>query len=311
MLVIVTLKDDQMQAAMGMEHIKEMGEVGGYIAAILTDVAALRPDSMVMVYYTEGDSDLIEAVSMLMQLALNAATPMHVHPGVLVKGGRFQVIGTDHWHDLDEVKESALAVDMVLEGFRLEPNGLVIPEPTAVTVEVIAAIDDRVTDIPLYPRLISDSWVMPYVTEERALYEELLGRGFGATEQEAVRIIACFQDPLLRDRLMVDTISKTLDPGEFGDTITGNSPDLPDIDRVLAASALLDNLMQWTCDRHRLPLLVAQAWMHWMQGRTLDAEQYLGVAEELDPDYRMARMFHRYIRDVKRLPDGVAHGHDA
>jgi hypothetical protein len=309
MLVLITLKNDQMQAALGMEHLHDMDDLADYITAIIRQMAELQPDALVMVFYSEEeDQQLLEIVSMLLMLTLDTMTPMHVHPGVLVKGGRFHIIGSDHWHDLDEVKESSLAVEMVLNGFRLKPKGLVIPEPTAVTEDVTAAIDERLAAMPKFPRLIVDTWHLPYVTEERALYEELLQRGFGATEPEAVRMIASFQDPMLRDRLMVDTISQTMDPTEFGDTITGNSEAMPDIDRIIAASALLDNLMQWTCDRHRLPLLVAQSWMHWMQGRALDAEQYLEAAEEVDPNYRMAGMFHRYIKDVKRLPDGIARG---
>ncbi len=308
MLVLITIKDAQMQAALGMEHCEDMENVAEYVAVIIQEMAEMRPDALVMVFYTESDSAVLHAVSMLITVTLDIMSPMQVHPGVMVKGGRYQVMGTDHWHDIEEVKESELAAALVLHGIPLQPEGLVVPEPTAVTDDVTAAIDARVASIPAYPRLISDSWVMPYVLEERALYEELLERGFGATEPEAVRMIACFQEPLLRDRLLVDTITNTIDPAEFGDTLTGQRDIMPDMDRMLAASSLIDNLMQWTNDRHRPPLLMAQAWMHWMQGRTLDAEQYLDVAEALDPDYRMAKMFHRYIKEMKRIPDGIAHG---
>lgn len=309
MLVLITLKDDQMQAALGMQHVEEADELVGYVASIVSQMNELRPDALVTVFYSERESTrLFEAVNMLIMATLNLLTPMQVHPGVLVKGGRYHVFGADHWHDIGEVKESNLAATLVLNGFPLEPRGLAIPEPMALTDDVTEAIDERVASIPEYPPLIHDAWTMPYVMEERALYEELLQRGFGATEPEAVRMIACFQDPLLRDRLLVDTISDTINPTEFGDTITGQNDTMPDPDRVYAATELLDNLMQWTCDRHRLPLLTAQAWMAWMSGRTLDAEQYLDVAAELDPSYGMATAFHRYIKDVKRLPDGIAHG---
>lgn len=123
-------------------------------------------------------------------------------------------------------------------------------------------------------------------------------------------MIACFQNPLLRDRLMVDTITNTVDPAEFGGAITGNSESVPDQDRVLAASSLIDNLMQWTCDRHRMPLLMAQAWMSWMQGRALDAVQYLDVAQAADPDFTIAKAFRRYIEEIKRVPNGLTHGDD-
>jgi hypothetical protein len=307
MLVLITVKDGQMQAALGMEHVEDMDGMAGYVAAIVTQMAELRPDSLIVVFYVGDDHPKYSLVSLLIMATLETATPMTVHPAIMVKDGRFQIMGTDHWHDIEEVKASELAAALVLHGIPLKPEGLVIPEPTAVTDEVTQAIDDRVANIPVYPTLMPDAWAMPYVTEERALYEALLERGFGATEDEAVRLIACFQDPLLRDRLMVDTISNTTDPIEFGETITGQSNNMPDPERVIAAANLINNLMQWTCDRHRLPMLVAQAWMSWMQGRTLDAEQYLDAAVGTDPGYRMAKAFRYYIKEVKRLPDGVAH----
>jgi len=311
LLVLITIKDNQMQAALGMEHMQDEDTLSEYVSAIITQMVELKPDALAMVFYTESESacdhEPYEHVNILVSLALDVLTPMIVSPGVLVKGGRYHVYGTGHWHDIEEVKESAVAAGLVLEGVPLQPQGLVIPEPTAVTEDVTEAIDSRVAHIPKYPRRIERAWHLPFVTEERALYESLLQRGFGATEPEAVRLIACFQNPLLRDRLMVDTISDTMDPVEFGDTVTGQSDILPNPDRVAAAIHLMDNLMQWANDRHRLPLLLVQAWLHWMHGRTLDAEQYLDAATALDPDYKMAKAFHRYIRELKRLPDGITH----
>ncbi len=313
-LVLITIKDNHMQAALGMEHMQDEEGIAPYVSTIITEMLELKPEALAMVFYTETESDCdhepFEHVNLLVSMALDALTPMTITPGILVKGGRYHVYGTDEWHDLAEVKDSQLAATLVLNGIPLEPEGLVIPEPTALTDEVTHAIDAQVAHIPAYRRRIEDTWHMPYVTEERALYESLLQRGFGATEPEAVRLIACFQNPLLRDRLMVDTISNTMDPEEFGDVVTGQSNNVrPNPDRVMAAVQLTDNLMQWTNDRHRLPLLLVQAWLHWMQGRTLDAEQYLDAATALDPNYRMAKAFHRYIREMKRIPNSVTlHG---
>ena len=313
-LVLIVLKDGHLLAAMGMELLEDEGGMAEYVSAIVQQMAEIKPDSMVPVFYTETESGCdhqpFEHVDMLLRLALDLLTPMSVQPGLLVKGGRFTVYGSDHWHDLAEVKTSNLAANMVLNGIPLEPTGLVIPEPTAVTDEVSAAIVAAMDAIPDYPSRIEATWRMPYVTEQRALYGELLERGFGATEEEAVRLIACFQNPLLRDRLMVDTISNTMDPEEMGEMLTGQSTVFPDQNRLDAAVSLMDNLMQWTNDRHRLPLLLVQAWLHWMQGRALDAEWYLDRASAIDPDYRMAKAFHKYIHDIKRLPDCVAHGGD-
>lgn len=311
-LVLLALKDGHLHAALGMELLHDEGGMAEYVSAIIQQMTEIKPDALVTVYYTETESDCdhepFEHVDMLLRLALDVLTPMTVNPGVLVKGGQYHVYGSDDWHDLAEVKGSSLAADMVLNGIPLQPEGLAIPEPTALTEDVTAAIDDRVASIPEYPRTIEATWHIPYVAGERALYEELLERGFGATEEEAVRLIACLQNPLLRDRLMVDTISRTVDPEEVGCMLTGQSTIVPNPLRLDAAVSLMDNLMQWTNDRHRLPVLLVQAWLHWMMGRALDAEWYLDQASTLDPNYTMAKAFRRYIHDIKRLPDCVAHG---
>jgi len=313
-LVLLTIKYGQIQAALGMELPEDEDGMAEYVAAIVAQMVELKPEALAMVVYTEAESNCdhepYEHLNLLIMLALDVLTPMVVNPGVLVKGGRYHVYGSTHWHDIEEVKESTLAATMVLNGIPLEPKGLVIPEPTAATEDVAAAIDTKLGNLPPYRLHIEQTWLLPYVSEERALYESLLQRGFGATEAEAVDLIACFQNPLLRDRLLVDTVSNTLDPVEFGDVITGQSEAVPDPERVEAAIHLMDNLMQWTADRHRPPLLLAQAWLHWMQGRTLDAESYLDMAVEVDPDYTMAKAFRRYIRELKRLPDCVTHGRD-
>jgi hypothetical protein len=145
------------------------------------------------------------------------------------------------------------------------------------------------------------------VVEVRQLYDQLLSRGFGATEDEAVRVIAAFQSPPLRDRLMVDTISHTDNIMQFGETITGLSGAPLDSDRLLSGLRLMDNLMQYTADQHRLPVLVTCAWFHWMLGRTLDAVTYCEEALKVDPEYGLAKAFERYITDLMRIPVHILH----
>lgn len=311
MLVLVTIKDDQMQCVLGMEHCKGFDELPNYLRAILEQMSEMRPDILAMVFYTETESDCAhypyEHVSALIQMAIETMTPMTCHPGILVTGGRYHLYGSDEWHDIDEVKQSELAAHLVLHGYQLEPHGVRIPEPTAATEELTERIDAAASTVTEFPERMRDAWTLPYVAELRELYAQLLERGFGATEDEAVKIIGAFQRPTLRDRLMVDTISHTDNLLQFGETITGLSDALPDPDRLFAGLRLMDNLMQYTNDKHRLPILVTCAWFHWMLGRTLDAVTYCDAALEVDPEYGMGKAFKRYITDLMRIPVHVLH----
>jgi Domain of unknown function (DUF4192) len=310
-LILICIKDNGLQAILGMQHCTDIGDAGNYAQAIIEQMVQMKPDALVMVFYTEEESDCshepFEHVAIVLKVAVETLTPMECHDPILVKGGRYHIYGTDQWHDLDEVKQSAMAADLVLHGFQLEPTGPVIPDPTAVTDDLTARIDDAVSSIPEFPKYMTDTWATPYVVELRQLYDQLLNRGFGATEDEAVQVIAAFQSPALRDRLMVDTISHTDNVMQFGETITGLSDAPLDHSRLVTGLALMDNLMQYTADRHRLPVLVTCAWFHWMLGRTLDAVTYCEEALKVDPDYKLAQAFERYITDLMRIPVHVLH----
>jgi hypothetical protein len=311
MLVLVTIKDDQMQCVLGMEHCKNRSDIPNYVRAILEQMVEMKPDVLAMVFYTEDESDCshqpYEHVSVVVQLAIDALTPMVCHPGILVKGGRYHLYGSEHWHDIDEVKQSELAAHLVLNGYPLEPHGVRIPEPTWATDELTFRIDAAASTVPEFPPGVAETWALPHVVEVRELYAQLLERGFGATEDEAVQIIGAFQRPPLRDRLMVDTISHTDNLLQFGETITGLSDAPSDSARLSEGMRLMDNLMQYTNDRHRLPILVTCAWFQWMLGRAMDAVTYCDAALEVDPDYRLAQAFKRYVTDLLRIPVSVLH----
>jgi hypothetical protein len=120
-----------------------------------------------------------------------------------------------------------------------------------------------------------------------------------------VRLIACFQHPVIRDRLMVDTLTPTMDMQTFAETITGTGMEPIPVGRVKAAVRLLNNLMQYADGRHRLTLLTTLAWLHWAQGRAGDAVMYCRAALEVDADFQLASMFLRYIHDMKRMPANI------
>jgi hypothetical protein len=311
MLVLLTIKDDHVQSVLVMQHCTGVDETPAYVMNVMEAVAELRPDALAMVFYTEGDSwcshEPFEHVCDLIHKTIDTLTPAFVVPGILVRGGRFHEYHTGHWHDMAEVKDSPMAASLVLNGVVLEPAGVSIPAPVSVTDSVTAAIDAAIASLPVWPMStpIPEAWGDPVMVDARVLFGSLLERGFGATESEAVRLIACFQNPFIRDRLMVDAVNATVDIEAFARTITGNSEDRLDDSRMGEAVSLLNNLMQWACDRHRPSLLVAQAWLHWIQGRAMDAEAYCRAALELDPGHGLAAMFLRYILDIKRMPSNV------
>lgn len=310
MAVIVCFKDERLMCLMGIEHCRD-NDMANYVKAILEQMAEVKPDAMTMVYYTEDESECDHAphehTDILVRVAIGALTPMDTLPGIVVKGGRFHVYGSDRWHDIDEVKQSEVAAGLVLNGIPLQPEGVVIPEPTGLTERLASLIAYEEAIIPDFPERMQDTWNLQHVQELRGLYADMLGRGFGATEAEAARLVAAMMHPPLRDRLMVDTISHTDNLMQFGETITGLSDALPDFDRLRAGLSLMDNLMQYTDNEHRLPVLVTCAWFHWMLGRAMDARTYCEAALAVDPDYRMAQAFLRYVTELLRIPVSVLH----
>lgn len=309
LVVLVCMKHGRLLCVMGIEHCKR-DDMAGYVRAILEQMTEVKPDALTCIYYEDGADELevpSNQTDMLIRLAAEALTPMDTIPGIIVRDGQFHVIGSDHWHDIDEVRQSQVAAGLVLNGMPLQPQGITIPEPTALTEDMSKRIIYEESIIPEFPPRMVDLWNLQHVQELRGLYSDVLGRGYGATEPEAARLIAAFQLPQLRDRLMVDTIAHVDDLMQFGETITGLSDAFPDPDKLRAGLALMDNLMQYTDDEHRPPLLITCAWFHWMLGRSMDARTYCEKALEVDPDYGLGKAFLRYITDLLRIPTSILH----
>jgi hypothetical protein len=311
-LVILTVIGEQIQAALALQHCPSMDDVTDYVLGVMEGLTQLQPEKVVMVFYTEAESwcshEPYRHVHDLIAISAHDLAGLDIIPGLLVTGGRFHEYGTEEWHDMAEVKDSVVAAAMVLGGIPLQPPGITIPEPKAATDAIIAAIDETLESLPALPSNIGQVWEHPYTQQVREIFEVALRREHGPSTGEAIVLIACLQRPVLRDRLMVDAVTHTQDMKEFARTITGNGEEPIPARRVAAAMELMDNLMQFTCDRHRLSLLVTQAWLHWTMGRAADADEYCHAALAIDPEFHMASMFLRYITEAKRIPSNAFMG---
>ncbi|WP_159619103.1 DUF4192 domain-containing protein [Arthrobacter zhaoguopingii] len=121
----------------------------------------------------------------------------------------------------------------------------------------------------------------------RALWKEMLEAKSFPTDERIIRLIASLQFPTIRDQLMADIpgIDEPMDRVLLAQT---NSK--PHWARVEWAEQLLLHAYTRSSTPHSAPILTAIAFISWWEGRGSKAHQYLQLALEADPDYRLARL---------------------
>lgn len=107
------------------------------------------------------------------------------------------------------------------------------------------------------------------------------------TAEETVSLIANFQFPAIRDRLMADI------PGidePLIRVLLGQTQSKPQWSRVEWAQQLLMHAYTHSSTQHSAALLTTIGYINWWEGRGSKAHQFLQLALEADPEYRLARL---------------------
>lgn len=177
-------------------------------------------------------------------------------------------------------QSSQVNAEFVYRGSTIEPsNRITLPAPTKET-EAADAVDDRVRSI--YNMNTTDA-----LDQARALWDGMLDAKSYPSDDQTVSLIANFQSPGIRDQLMADIpgIDEPMDR-----VLLAQTNGKPQWSRVEWAQQLLLHAYTHSSTKHSAPLLTAVAFINWWEGRGSKAHQFLQLALEADPSYRLARL---------------------
>uniref|UniRef100_UPI003F490DAE DUF4192 domain-containing protein n=1 Tax=Paenarthrobacter ureafaciens TaxID=37931 RepID=UPI003F490DAE len=134
------------------------------------------------------------------------------------------------------------------------------------------------------------------------LWNQAIDQGQPVSPETAVKLLACFQQPVLRDVLMCTVIEPERTNAEgcgyllIGDGIT------PDWARVDRAQDTCRELITAAPETYRAPLLTVIGWLTYLKGQSSVAAEHFTAALEDVPGYRMAELMEEIIGNGRIAP---------
>lgn len=126
----------------------------------------------------------------------------------------------------------------------------------------------------------------------RKLWAGILDSSTFPTDDDCHALIANLQFPAIRDRLIADIpcVDEPLQHILFAQTDTA-----PKWSRIEWAQQLLLHAYTRTSPEHAAPVLTAIGYINWWEGKGSKAHQFLQLALDNDPAYRLARLSDQMI----------------
>lgn len=180
---------------------------------------------------------------------------------------------------LAATQSSAINAEFVYRGSAIGSNAITLPVPSKETI-AREAVSDQMEAIRQLPGHEA-------MQRARSLWRSMLEGKNYPTDEETVNLIANFQFVALRDRLMAD-IPGLDEPLEL--VLLGQTQGKPQWSRVEWAQQLLLHAYTHCSSEHSAALLTTIGYINWWEGRGSKAHQFLQLALEADPSYRLARL---------------------
>ncbi|MGO4588937.1 DUF4192 domain-containing protein [Paenarthrobacter sp. 2TAF44] len=288
-LVCITLDKDKVGATLRIDLPKQPGyevHFARTVAAYLTSDE--RVTGIVFALDTTQTPEPGEARPHRATIA--ALTGVLAHEGITIRDGIYVTATTYSPYDtqpgdniaipLSSTEYSQVNAEFIYRGSTIEPtNQVTLP----------AATDQReyATAVEHYKQTILSGETTAATQEAHQLWISMLDSKDYPTDKDALKLVAYFQFPHVRDRLMavIPGIDELPERILFAQTGTA-----PDWSRVEWAKQLLTNAYTLISPEHAAPILTTIGYINWWEGRGSKAHQYLQLALETDPGYRSARL---------------------
>jgi hypothetical protein len=138
-----------------------------------------------------------------------------------------------------------------------------------------------------YTEAITDRPPAVSIEDAHRLWTGMLSTKDYPADQEVLKLVAYFQFPHIRDRLMADIPGIDEPPERI---LFAQTNAQPEWSRIEWAQDLLLHTYIRTSPQHAAPILTAIGYINWWEGRGSKAHQYLQLALDTDPGYRFARL---------------------
>jgi hypothetical protein len=186
---------------------------------------------------------------------------------------------------LSATQSSQINAEFVYRGSTIEPTSRITLPASTKESQTLDAVESRVAAIQGLSH-----WEA--MAQARTLWTEMLEAKTYPDDEQTIRLIANLQFPAIRDQLMADIpgIDEPMDR-----ILLAQTHGKPQWSRVEWAEQLLVHAYTHSPTKHAAPSLTAIAFINWWEGRGSKAHQFLELALEADPNYRLARLSDQMI----------------
>ncbi|MDQ0691220.1 DUF4192 domain-containing protein [Arthrobacter sp. W4I7] len=193
--------------------------------------------------------------------------------------------GTSLALPVSSTQTSAINAEFIYRGSFVEPTDR-ITVPTSNQAEAkAAAVEHHIDTIASQPSNTA-------LQQARELWADMLDSKTFPSDNDCHTLVANLQFPAIRDRLIAD-IPGVDEPMQ--QILFAQTDQAPKWSRIEWAQQLLLHAYTRTSPEHAAPVLTAIGYINWWEGRGSKAHQFLQLALDTDPAYRLARLSDQMI----------------
>ncbi|BCW35969.1 hypothetical protein StoSoilA2_20250 [Arthrobacter sp. StoSoilA2] len=288
-LVCITLDKDKVGATLRIDLPKQSGHEIHFartVASYLTSDE--RATSIIFALYTTQDPEPGEPRPHRATIA--ALTGVLAQEGITIRDGIYVNDTTYSPYDtqpgqsvaspIGTTEYSQVNAEFIYCGSTIEPTNRITLPPATHQHEHAAAVEHHTkTILSRHPAAATQ--------DAHRLWTTMLETKDYPTDEDILTLIAYYQFPHIRDRLMAD-IPGIDEPPEH--ILFAQTDAAPSWSRIEWAKQLLTHAYTMTSPEHAAPILTTIGYIHWWEGRGSKAHQYLQLALDTDPGYRFARL---------------------
>ncbi|MDP9889061.1 DUF4192 domain-containing protein [Pseudarthrobacter enclensis] len=224
-----------------------------------------------------------------------ALTGVLAEQGITIRDGLF--VGDDTFSPYDgepgttlalpvsDTQTSAINAEFIYRGSAVQPTNRVILPITREALAKAAAVEHHMDTIRTLPTGTATQ-------RARELWANMLDTTSYPTDDDCHALVANLQFTAIRDRLIADIpgIDEPMQRILFAQT-----DGAPKWSRIEWAQQLLLHAYTRTSPQHSAPVLTTIGYINWWEGRGSKAHQFLQLALDSDPAYRLARLSDQMI----------------
>lgn len=293
-LVCITLHENSIGATLRIDLPRQPGQELPYartVAHYLTSDTTAT--SILFAVYTSDTTQPGQAKPHAGTIA--ALTGVLAEQGITIRDGLF--VGEDTFSPYDgepgtsialpvsSTQSSAINAEFIYRGSFVEPSDRIVLPTTDQEAAKATAVEHDMETITAQPTDTA-------LDQARQLWADMLDSKDFPTDADCHALVANLQFPVIRDRLLAD-IPGVDEPMQ--QILFAQTEQAPKWSRIEWAQQLLLHAYSRTSPEHAAPVLTAIGYINWWEGRGSKAHQFLQLALDTDPAYRLARLSDQMI----------------